>query len=282
VDDEDPHAAAGEPTSRTRAGNIGNGMAATEIDQRRRVAVLGVPIDAVRWDEALGRVARWADARESRVICICNVHSVVTASRDTAFRGVVEACDMATPDGAPVAWMLRRMGVRRQPRVNGPDLMWRSCGEAVAAGRAIYLYGGSQRTLDLLCERLREAYPNLEIAGAVSPPFRQLTADEDAAEVRRINASGAGVLFVGLGCPKQEHWMQDHRDRVHAVMIGVGAAFDYHAGTLPRAPAWMQRFGLEWVHRLAHEPRRLWRRYLVTNTVFTVGAIRQLVARARS
>ena len=257
-------------------------MAAAESDQRRRVAVLGVPIDAVRWDEALARVARWADGRESRVVCICNVHSVVTASRDPAFGAVVEACDMATPDGAPVAWMLRRLGVRRQPRVNGPDLMWRSCGEAAASGRGIYLYGGSQQTLDLLCGRLREAYPALQIAGAVSPPFRPLTAEEDAAEVERINSSGVGLLFVGLGCPKQEHWMQDHRDQVHAVMIGVGAAFDYHAGTLPRAPAWMQRFGLEWVHRLAHEPRRLWRRYLVTNSLFTAGAIRQLLARARS
>ncbi|MEO6714337.1 MAG: WecB/TagA/CpsF family glycosyltransferase [Mycobacteriales bacterium] len=256
-------------------------MAATEIDGRRRVAVLGVPIDAVRWDEALARVARWADARESRVVCICNVHSVVTASRDPAFGAVVQTCDMATPDGAPVAWMLRRMGVRRQPRVNGPDLMWRSCGEAAAAGRGVYLYGGSQSTLDLLCARLRKAYPSLNIAGAVSPPFRQLTAEEDAAEVERINASGAGLLFVGLGCPKQEHWMDDHRGRVQAAMIGVGAAFDYHAGTLPRAPGWMQRSGLEWVHRLAHEPRRLWKRYLVTNSLFTLGVIRQLVARAR-
>ena len=184
---------------------------------------------------------------------------------------------MATPDGAPVAWMLRRLGFAGQARINGPDLMWKYCAEAALRGDAIYLYGGTQATLDTLVARLTGAFPGLRIAGAESPPFRTLTSDEDAAAVARINRSGAGVVFVSLGCPKQELWMAAHRGRVQAVMIGVGAAFDYHAGTISRAPVWMQHAGLEWLHRLASEPRRLWRRYLVTNTLFVIGAARQLL-----
>jgi N-acetylglucosaminyldiphosphoundecaprenol N-acetyl-beta-D-mannosaminyltransferase len=174
--------------------------------------------------------------------------------------------------------MLRRLGHHGQARINGPDLMWKYCAEAARRGEAIYLYGGAQATLDALVVRLTEAFPGLRLVGAESPPFRRLSEAEDAATVESINASGAGVVFVSLGCPKQELWMASHRGRVSAVMIGVGAAFDYHAGTIKRAPVWMQHAGLEWLHRLASEPRRLWRRYLVTNTLFVVGASRQLLA----
>lgn len=241
------------------------------------MAVLGAPIDALTWREALDRIADWGVRRESRVVCICNVHSVVTAMRDPAFGQVVDQSDMATPDGAPVAWMLRKLGCEGQERINGPDLMWRYCGEAAARGEAIYLYGGTQATLERLQWRLTTAFPGLRIAGSESPPFRALTAEEDAAVVGRINASGAGVVFASLGCPKQELWMSAHRGRVNAVMIGVGAAFDFHAGTMERAPLWMQKNGLEWLHRLVSEPRRLWRRYLVTNSIFVALAARQLL-----
>lgn len=248
-----------------------------ELPERTLGSVLDVPIDALTWREALDRIAGWARARKSRVVCICNVHSVVTARTDAAFGRVVRECDMATPDGAPVAWMLRRLGYAGQARINGPDLMWKYCAEAAQRGETIYLYGGAQATLDILVRRLTSEFPGLRIAGAESPPFRPLTAEEDAAAVERINASGAGVVFVSLGCPKQELWMAAHRGRVQAVMIGVGAAFDYHAGTIRRAPPWMQQAGLEWLHRLVSEPRRLWRRYLVTNSLFVVGAVRQLL-----
>ena len=145
------------------------------------------------------------------------------------------------------------------------------------AHESIFLYGSSEQTLATLKAKLSAAFPALNIAGAISPPFRALTPDEDAAIVAQINASGAGVVFVSLGCPKQELWMAADRGRIHAVMIGVGAAFDYHAGTIQRAPKWMQDCCLEWLHRLASEPRRLWRRYLVTNTLFVLGAARQLL-----
>lgn len=248
------------------------------MSTRRRGRVLESSIDALSWREALDRISSWGRARESRVVCICNVHSVVTAQRDPVFRQVVEQCDMATPDGAPVAWMLRRLGYEGQARINGPDLMWRYCAEAAKRGEAIYLYGGSEATLRALVPRLNSAFPGLRLGGVESPPFRALTIAEDTDTVRRINASGVGVVFVSLGCPKQELWMAAHRGQVRATMIGVGAAFDYHAGTITRAPLWMQRVGMEWLYRFAAEPRRLWKRYLTTNAAFLFGAIEQLLS----
>ena len=249
----------------------------TQTTARERVAVIGAPIDVLSWPSALARLRQWAAARQSRYVCICNVHSVVSARQDAGFAQVLREADMATPDGAPVAWLMRWRGARAQQRINGPDLMWRYCAEAQQHGQSIYLYGGEQATLDALQARLRAQFAGLHIAGAYSPPFRALTEAEDAAAVSAINASGAGTVWVSLGCPRQEQWMATHRGRIQAVMIGVGAAFDYHAGTLQRAPLWMQRSGLEWLHRLASEPRRLWKRYLVTNTLFVWYGVRQLL-----
>lgn len=253
--------------------------AMTDPSRRATGRVLGVRIDALAWHAALERLLDWARGRESRYVSICNAHVVVSASRDAAYGDVINGADMATPDGAPVAWMLRRQGFVGQSRISGPDLMWALCERCAAQGVAIYCYGSTAATLGLLEQRLRAAFPTLRMT-MESPPFRALTPQEDAAAVVRINASRAGIVFVGLGCPKQERWMAEHRGRVHAVMIGVGAAFDFHAGTVARAPLWMQQAGLEWLHRLASEPRRLWRRYLVTNTLFIVGALRQLLGRA--
>ena len=248
------------------------------MNARRTGNVLGAQIDALSWDVAIDRLLGWARARESRYVTICNVHVVVSASRDAAYRDIINGSDMATPDGAPVAWMLRRQGFAGQPRISGPDLMWALCERAAAKGLPVYCYGSTEPTLALLEARLRAAFPALRMT-MESPPFRALSAEEDAAAVERIHASGAGIVFVGLGCPKQELWMAEHRGGVNAVMIGVGAAFDFHAGTVQRAPAWMREHGLEWLHRLLSEPRRLWKRYLVTNTLFIVGAARQLLGK---
>lgn len=247
------------------------------MHEKKTAAVLSAPIDVLTWEHALARISRWAARRESRYVCICNAHAVVTAGQNAAFGRVVKEADMATPDGAPVAWMLRKLGYMDQQRINGPDLMWKYCEQAAKNGESVYLYGSRPETLEILQRRLVEAFPGLRIAGAHSPPFRTATTVEDEADVARINASGAGTVWVSLGCPKQEQWMATHRGRVNAVMIGVGAAFDYHAGTISRAPVWMQNAGLEWLHRLVSEPRRLWKRYLVTNTLFVIGATRQLV-----
>ena len=246
---------------------------------RVRGTVLGAAIDVLHWDTTLDRISTWSAARESRYVCICNAHSVVTATREVDFGRIVEQADMATPDGAPVAWMLRKLGFGAQQRLNGPDLMWKYCGLAAERGESIYLYGGAAETLKILQQRLLFCFPGLQIVGAYSPPFRVATPEEDLADTARINASGAGTVWVSLGCPKQEQWMAAHRGMVNAVMIGVGAAFDYHAGTIRRAPLWMQQAGFEWLHRLLSEPRRLWRRYFVTNTLFILGAMWQLTVR---
>lgn len=249
------------------------------VQHRTTAPVLGAAIDSISWDAALARIAAWAEQHDSRYVCICNAHSVVTTGQDVAFGQVVEQADMVTPDGAPVAWVMRKIGFKDQQRINGPDLMWKYCAQAGQRGESIYLYGNTPQTLTVLQARLAQAFPGLVVAGAYSPPFRAETAEEDAATVERINASGAGTVWVSLGCPKQELWMAAHRGRINAVMIGVGAAFDYHAGTIQRAPLWMQNAGLEWFYRLVTEPRRLWKRYLVTNTLFVLGATRQLAAR---
>lgn len=245
--------------------------------QREGVPVLGTFIDAVDWTTAISRISGWAAEQESRYVCVCNVHSVVTARQETEFGQAIAAADMATPDGAPVAWMVRRLGFAEQQRIDGPNLMWKYCEHAARCSEPIFLYGSTPETLAILEYRLMESFPDLKIAGACSPPFRTLTAEEDAEVVKRINASGACTVWISLGCPKQEKWMAAHRGRVQAVMIGVGAAFDYHAKTLKRAPKWMQDVGLEWCHRLCSEPGRLWKRYLVTNSYFVLRAFGQLL-----
>jgi N-acetylglucosaminyldiphosphoundecaprenol N-acetyl-beta-D-mannosaminyltransferase len=248
---------------------------------RQTLPVLGAPIDVLSASTALQRISAWAQGHQSRYVCICNAHSVVTTRQDAAFAAAVAGADMATPDGAPVAWMLKRLGARQQTRVSGPDLMLDYCAHASRTGQSIYLFGSTPDTLAALKAELLRRWPALRIAGVESPPFRTPTADEDAASVQRINASGAGTVWVSLGCPKQELWMAAHRGRVQAVMVGVGAAFDFHAGTVARAPAWMRENGLEWLHRLVSEPGRLWKRYLVTNTAFVMGAARQLLQHKR-
>ena len=238
------------------------------IGDRLGVKIMGAYVDALSWEESLARIANWAVTRQSRYVCLCNVHSLTTASEDSRFREAVNGADMAVADGMPVALALRLAGFRRQPRISGPDLFWQYCSRAAGAKQSIFLYGSTVQTIDRLTARLGEAFPDLRIAGAFAPPFRPLSPDEDNAIVSIINDSGANAVFVGLGCPKQELWMAAQRGRITAVMLGVGAAFDFHAGMLRRAPLWMQRYGLEWLHRLASEPGRLWRRYLVSNSRF--------------
>lgn len=247
------------------------------MNKRQTHPVLGIPVDAVSFGEAQARIFAWAHARKSRYVVLANVHVVVTASREPDFCELVTSADMVTPDGAPVAWMISKLGKTWQERVSGPDLTWALLGRCELEKLPVYFFGSSRETLAQLAEQVSSSFPSLLLAGFESPPFRQLTEQEDADVVERINTSGAGLVFVGLGCPKQERWMLAHRGRVNAVMLGVGAAFDFHAGTVSRAPAYMRNSGLEWLHRLLSEPRRLWKRYLVTNTLFVLGAAKQLV-----
>ena len=238
---------------------------------RIREDVVGLPIDVLHWDETISRIFEWAERRESRTVCVCDVHSVVRARRDNAHADAIISADLVTPDGAPVAWVLRRKGHRGQQRISGPDLMLACCRKAAEAGTEMFLYGANPSTLRGLERRLRQDFPGINIVGAISPPFRTLSADEDAAIVAEINASAARIVWVGLGCPKQEAWMKAHHHRIQAVMVGVGAAFDFHAGVVRRAPLWMRRSGFEWFHRILQDPRRLAKRYLVSNTTFMLA-----------
>lgn len=246
---------------------------------RRRVGVLGVPVDARSPADAAAQVVRWAQQGKPRRVCLANVHSVVTAGADDVHARALAGADLTLPDGAPVAWMMRRLGARGQRRVAGPDLMADTLTLAAAEAVPVFLYGGRPETLAQLQQQLARRWPRLLVAGALSPPFRPLSAAEQQADLDSIRRSGAGIVWVGLGCPRQERWMAEHHGQLPAVLVGVGAAFDFLAGSTPRAPRWMQAAGLEWLHRLASEPRRLAGRYLVTNTRFVLAACVQLLRR---
>jgi len=239
--------------------------------------VFGVQISATCYRETVERLIEAAQLRRPAVASFHAAHAVVTASDDEVLRRRVNGFEIVAPDGQPVRWALNWLhGARLQDRVYGPELMLRLCQRAAEEDVPIYLYGGKdEQILAELRANLLASFPELQIAGAESPPFRPLTEAEDAAVVERINGSGAGIVFIGLGCPKQDHFAYEHRERLHAVQACVGAAFDFHAGRTTMAPAWMQRNGLEWLFRLCSEPRRLWRRYLVTNTLFLCKLLSQ-------
>ena len=210
----------------------------------------------------------WARAGDSRYICVANVHVTMETHDSAEFRAVVNGADLVTPDGMPLVWALRAFGIRDATRVAGFDLTVAVLAAAEREGVAVGFHGGSRAALDGVLAYCRRVFPDLQVAYAHSPPFRPLSDAESTDIVEKINSTGARILFVGLGCPKQERWMATHRGNVRAVMLGVGAVFDFLSGTKPHAPRWMQSAGLEWVFRLASEPRRLWWRYAYHNPRF--------------
>ncbi len=213
------------------------------------------------------------------------VNLVMSAQEQPATLAAVLGATLAVPDGQPLVWALHALGHPRATRVYGPDLMAGYCAHAAREGIPIYLYGGrhDDNARELLIRRLKERFSGLQIAGASSPPFRALTAAEDEHEIELINSSGAAVVWVGTGQPKQEQWMHAMRSRLTPpLLVGVGAAFDFHAGLISQAPPWMQRNGLEWSYRLSREPRRLWRRYARYNPLFVAGFARQYLEYRRS
>lgn len=230
--------------------------------------ILGMRVDASTYEDASERILAWARAGESRTVCVGTVHMVMLAHDDPSYRAVVNGADLVTSDGMPLVWGLRLLGVPWATRVYGPDLTPVVCRKAAADGIPVGFHGGDPATLARLLDRVRRDHPSLDVAYAESPPFGPLDPERLALEAEAIAASGARIVFVGLGCPKQERWMAAQRGRVPAVMLGVGAAFDFLAGTKRQAPRWMQGAGLEWAFRLATEPRRLWRRYLANNPRF--------------
>jgi N-acetylglucosaminyldiphosphoundecaprenol N-acetyl-beta-D-mannosaminyltransferase len=268
-----------EPVAPSRFGVPANDPIGGPGAGRQRLPVLGAPIDVASWRDSMNRIAGWARNREARTVLACNVHSIVTAQRDPRLRAAIESADLTTADGMPVAWFMSLLRRQRQERIAGPDLMWHYCGEAAGRNEAVFLFGSTAATLGRLTARLLRDFPGLRVVGTIAPPFGDWTPEVEDEMIARINASGAQVVFVGLGCPKQEIWMYRQRGRIQGVMIGVGAAFDFYAGTTRRAPLWMQKSGLEWIWRLMREPRRLLGRYLRTNLRFLLGAIRQVIGR---
>ncbi len=248
---------------------------------RYREQVLKTDIDVLTWEIAVSKIIAWSRAAESRFVTICNVHSVVTARKDKLLRDAINSSDMATPDGMPVAWLI---GYRRgmpQERINGPDLTIRLCERAASEGITVAFYGAEPSTLLKLRAALTAQFPTLNIGAMISPPFKALTDVERREFIEQINDSSPGIVFIGLGCPKQEKWMAANRDYIPSVQIGVGAAFDYIAETIKRPPLWMQRMGLEWLGRLVAEPKRLWRRYLVTNSIYLAYVFREILFHKR-
>jgi exopolysaccharide biosynthesis WecB/TagA/CpsF family protein len=242
--------------------------------------ILGVPVSLTGYDEAVRATLDAAREHHPGVVVPTSVHGLFEASRDPAFRAALASFELVTPDGQPVRWALNFVfGARLRERVYGPELMLRLCRAAASEGVPAYLYGSTPEVVSRLRRNLLVRFPGLHIVGEESPPFRPLTPDEDDAMVERIERSGAGLLFVGLGCPKQERFAAAHRDRIRAVQVCVGAAFDFLAGTKPMAPGWMQARGLEWLFRLATEPGRLWRRYLLAIPHFLWGIGRELASR---
>ena len=243
--------------------------------------VMGVRFDATTYADATARILAWAEAGESRTVFCSNTHSVVEARDSPAFADVLARADLNTPDGVPVVWTLRHRGLGHAERVYGPDLTLHVLRAAARRGVPVAFYGASETTLAALAERLPALALGLDVRAMISPPYRALTDDEDAAYTSQIAASGARLLFVGLGCPRQEAWCEAHRGRIPAVMLAVGAAFDFHAGRVRQAPPVLQRAGLEWAFRLAVEPRRLWRRYANVVPRFLLGVAREEIGTAR-
>jgi len=239
--------------------------------------VLGVPLGLCDYEQVIDWMDGVVDGDQRTYLTAAAVHLVMVAQEDEQTRRAVLGADLAVPDGQPLVWALRALGHGGASRVYGPDLMLRYCERAAHTGRTMYLYGGrNQGALVQLTLGLRRRFAGLRIVGGYSPPFRELSDDEERWVIEDINRSGADVVWVGTGQPKQELWMADMRSRLRTpVLVGVGAAFDFHAGLVPQAPAWMQRGGLEWVYRLAREPRRLWRRYLRYNPRFVLSFARQ-------
>lgn len=245
-------------------------------EEIERVNVLGVGISAITMAQALAVIDAWISQRQQRYVCITTVYNVMVCQRDPYLRRIHNGAGLTTPDGMPLVWLNRLQGQRHVERVYGPDLMLALCEHSLTRGYRHYFYGGAEGVPERLRARLQARYPGLQVVGTCSPPFRPLAPAEDAEMVAAINASGADIVWVGLGAPRQEYWMAEHVGRIAApVLLGVGAAFDFHSGTKRQAPLWMQRGGLEWFFRLLMEPRRLWKRYMLYNPLFALLVAQQ-------
>lgn len=272
-----------EPDGRIVRSNVGtraSRFAAANADGVPATRILGVPVSLVGLSSATEAVLDWCRAGQAHYVCVRDVHGVMRAQQDPDLRALHEEAGLVTPDGMPLVWLARLRGHAEVSRACGSDLMAELCRRSADEGLRHYFYGGKPGVAERLATGFAERFPGLAIAGTHTPPFRTLTAEEDERVTATIAATHPHVVWVGLSTPTQEFWMRDHVSRIPgATLIGVGAAFDFHTGDVRRAPRWMRSAGLEWLHRLASDPRRLWRRYLVLAPRFVVDALREELRR---
>lgn len=243
-----------------------------------RLMVLGTSVSAIDLDRALAIIEGWVIDRTSNYVCVTGAHGIIESRRDPLLQRIHNGAGIVAPDGMPVVFVARGLGIKTITRVYGPDLMRRLTEISARKGYRQFYYGGGPGLAERLAATLKTCHPGLVVAGTLTPPFRPLSAEEDEAVIAAINGSEADILWVGLSTPKQEFWMASHVNRLNVpVLIGVGAAFDFLAGAKPQAPRWMQQTGLEWAYRLSQEPRRLWKRYARIVPLFLVLAAMQLV-----
>ncbi|MEN8219605.1 MAG: WecB/TagA/CpsF family glycosyltransferase [Pseudomonadota bacterium] len=233
-----------------------------------RQLILSMKVNPVSYEETINQILKWTAQPQSRYICFSNVHMCMETFESLAFRDVVNEADLVVPDGRPIVWALQLLGVKNATQVRGPALVPKLLKLAEQQALSVGFYGGTPDALVELKKRLAHIFPKIKVTCTISPPFRALTQAEDSAFIDEINRSGTQILFVFLGCPKQEQWMAAHRDKLSCVMLGVGAALNFLTAHQKQAPPVMQKLGLEWLHRLSHEPRRLWKRYFKYNTLF--------------
>lgn len=239
--------------------------------------IIGTPVCCLSFNAQIETIVNWAKNRQSKMVCVANVHMLIEARRNSDFANVLRHAALVTPDGIPLVWMLKLMGAKQAQRVAGMDILLATCERAAQAQISIFLLGSTPDVLGRIHQRLIKEFPRLKIAGMNSPSFGSIDPTADTNTIQIINTSGAGIVFVALGCPKQELWMAKHQDKIQAVTIGVGAVFPVYAGTLKHAPKFIRSAGFEWLFRLIQEPRRLWKRYASTIPIFIWLALKQIV-----
>jgi N-acetylglucosaminyldiphosphoundecaprenol N-acetyl-beta-D-mannosaminyltransferase len=246
-------------------------------DDLSTLDIIGTPICDLSFDDQINTIVTWAKSYQSKMVCVANVHMLIEARQNPDFANVLRHANLVTPDGIPLVWMLKLLGAKRAERVAGMDIFQATCDRASQAQIGIFLLGSTPDVLDKIHQRLNREFPNLKIAGMNSPSFGSIDPSADENLIHSINSSGAGIVFVALGCPKQELWMAQHQSKIRAVMIGVGAVFPVYAGVLKHAPKAIRNAGFEWLFRLIQEPRRLWKRYAQTIPIFLWLALKQIL-----
>ena len=246
-------------------------------ENQNRARVVSLSVNVCNHESVIEDIAELVEKGNGGYVCVSTVHMVMESYDDKEYGTKVNNADLVIPDGMPIVWMQKLQGNKDSARVRGNDLMVKLCDFAEKKSLKVGFYGGRQEVIYKIAKRAAKDFPKLQIAYAYSPPFRPLSEAEDAEIIKNIRESGVQILFVGLGCPKQEIWMARHKNKLSAVMIGVGAAFDFYAGNIKESPRWMGNLGLEWLYRLMQEPKRLWRRYLILNPRFIWLAAMQLL-----